>query len=193
MDFFSHVFWTWAAFKVLEEKIKKPLNMKLAVFWGVFPDLFAFGIPILLVIAELLLGKISISDLPGPERIEPPQQNFNSIVQYVAILYAIGHSLVIFFTVFIIIAAWIFYQKRKTTPQVAASSIIPWELGGWMLHILIDIPTHSTAFYSTPFLWPISNFRFSGISWGTPWFLALDYLAIFIVYFLFFYKKKTDK
>lgn len=187
MDFFSHIFWTWAVFKTLKEKLKKPLNLKLAVFWGVFPDLFAFAIPIAWLLIELMLGKISISDLPGPEKIEPPQQNFNSILLLVSTLYAISHSFIILFTVAIVWMA-ILYLKRKA-PATSVSQILPIEMGGWMLHILIDIPTHSSAFYSTPFLWPISNIKFSGLSWSTPWFLALNYLVIFIVYFAYLRKK----
>ncbi len=195
MDFFSHVFWTWAAFKILKEKIRKPLNMKLAIFWGVFPDLFAFAIPIAWILIELLSGKISMSDLPGPEKIEPPRQNFYPVLQIVSTLYAIGHSFVIFFAVFIIITSLIFLKHKISQGAVKSiilKSIIPWELGGWLVHILIDIPTHSTQFYSTPFLWPISDIRINGLSWGTPWFLALNYLVIIIVYFAYLRKKKIN-
>lgn len=188
MDGPSHLFWTWAVFKAIKEKYNKPLNIKLAIFWGIFPDLFAFGIPILLIAAELLTGKISLSDLPGPEKIEPPQNKFASVFQSISLLYSFSHSLVIFFVFFAIITG-ILFLKRKISVRITAS-IIPWELGGWLLHILIDIPTHSSAFYSTPFLWPISNFRISGIAWSTPWFLALDYLVIIIVYFVYFRKRK---
>ncbi len=191
MDGPSHLFWTWAVFKTIKERYNKPLNIKLAVFWGIFPDLFAFGIPIILIIGQLLTGQISISDLPGPEKIEPPQNKFASVLQNVLLLYSISHSLVVLFAVFIIISG-VIYLKRKTSSS-ATRQIIPWELGGWLLHILIDIPTHSSAFYSTPFLWPISNFKISGIAWSMPWFLALDYLTIMIVYFLYLRKKKIEK
>ncbi|MDP3057735.1 MAG: metal-dependent hydrolase [bacterium] len=190
MNFFSHIFWTWAVFKTLKEKLKKPLNLKLAVFWGVFPDLFAFAIPIAWLIIELMFGKISISDLPGPEKIEPPQQNFNSILLLVSTLYSFSHSFVILLAVAIVWTA-ILYFKRKI-PATSVSQILPIEMGGWILHILIDIPTHSSAFYSTPFLWPISDFKINGLSWGTPWFLALNYLVIFIVYFAYLRKKKAS-
>ena len=189
MDLPSHIFWTYLVFKIINEKIKKPLNMKLAVFWGIFPDLFAFGIPILLLFAELLTGKISFSNLPGVTKIEPPQQNFNSIVQLVSLLYSASHSFVILFIAIIILTA-ILYLKRKSPATLA--QIIPWEMSGWALHILIDIPTHSTPFYSTPFLWPISNIRFSGISWGTPWFLALNYFVMITIYLTYLRKKKIN-
>lgn len=188
MDFFSHAFWTATLYKILQKKTKKPLNLWRATFWGTFPDLFAFGIPVLLIITELLLGKISLSDLPSPEKIEPPRQNFFPILNIVSTLYTISHSLVIFFAAVIVWAA-ILYFKRKSV--FSATKAIPWELGGWMIHILIDIPTHSTKFYATPFLWPISDIKFSGLSWGTPWFLILDYAAIIAVYFIVWRKNKS--
>jgi hypothetical protein len=39
---------------------------------------------------------------------------------------------------------------------------------GWLLHIAIDIPTHSFRYYATRFLWPVSDFRIDGIAWRTP-------------------------
>jgi hypothetical protein len=153
-----------------------------------FPDLFAFGIPIIFILTELLSGKISLPELPSPEKIEPPQQNFYSIVHIVSMLYSMSHSLVIFF-IFAIILTAVSYFRHRTTP-ITSAQIIPWEMGGWMLHILIDIPTHSTQFYSTPFLWPISDIKFNGISWGSLWFLTLNYIAIIVVYFKYFRKKK---
>lgn len=187
MDGPSHIFWIWAIFTKLKEKYKKPLNIKLAIFWGIFPDIFAFGLPIILITIQVLTGQISISELPGPEKIEPPQNKFASVLQNVSLLYSFSHSLVILSAAFIVISG-ILFLKNKISAKTSGS-IIPWELGGWLLHILIDIPTHSSAFYSTPFLWPVSNFRISGIAWSTPWLLALDYIAIIIVYFAYFRKK----
>jgi hypothetical protein len=34
---------------------------------------------------------------------------------------------------------------------------IVFEMRGWLLHILIDIPTHSFRYYETRFPWPISD------------------------------------
>jgi len=31
----------------------------------------------------------------------------------------------------------------------------PWVFLAWGLHILCDIPTHSSAYFPTPFLWPL--------------------------------------
>ncbi len=69
----------------------------------------------------------------------------------------------------------------------------PYELLGWLLHILIDIPTHSYSFYPTPFLWPISQYKFDGISWGTPWFMIVNYSSLAISYLVLWWKGKRTK
>ena len=42
----------------------------------------------------------------------------------------------------------------------------------WILHILIDIPTHSRQKWAPQFLWPFSRFTVDGISW-TDYFFPL--------------------
>jgi membrane-bound metal-dependent hydrolase YbcI (DUF457 family) len=93
------------------------------------------------------------------------------------LLYSISHSAVVFFAVFSI--AFLIFRRPI------------WELGGWLFHILLDIPTHSYRFYPTPFLWPLSDWKFGGFSWATPWFLVLNYTAIIAVYL--FHRKKNRK
>lgn len=41
----------------------------------------------------------------------------------------------------------------------------------WLLHILIDIPTHSRKQWAPQFLWPLSNLSIDGVSWAE---LAID-------------------
>lgn len=190
MDFFSHVFWTWTIFTAIKNKIKKPLNMKLAIFWGVFPDLFAFVLPIALIIINIITGQINPSDLPRPEALEPVRRDGIPAFHLLSILYTISHSLIIFLIVFAVISILLYsmyYPLRNTEKKFR----IPWEMAGWPLHILIDIPTHSTQFYSTPFLWPISDIKFNGLSWGTPWFLVLNYFVMIIVYLVYLRKQKA--
>ena len=55
---------------------------------------------------------------------------------------------------------------------------------GWLLHIVIDVPTHSLRYYVTEFLWPVSDYRIDGIAWWTPWFWAATYGALGAVFFL---------
>ena len=42
----------------------------------------------------------------------------------------------------------------------------------WLVHILIDIPTHSKKQWAPQFLWPLSDHSFDGYSWGEA-FMAL--------------------
>jgi len=70
---------------------------------------------------------------------------------------------------------------------------VPWEVGGWLVHILIDIPSHSYKFYPTPFLWPFSEWKFDGWSWGAPIFMIINYSLIIGVYVLFYFVNKKRK
>ena len=49
---------------------------------------------------------------------------------------------------------------------------------GWWSHIVIDVPTHSNSFYPVPVLYPFTQAGFDGLAWNTPWFMALNYLAL---------------
>ena len=179
MDFFSHAFWTIILYKVTGERTKRRFNLWLAAFWGVFPDLFAFGIPALWFAVNLVSDKI--------ESLE--SVNFSPIFNLTMRLYSASHSLVVFTLASAILAIFILINRRfSITPRLRQ---IPWEFGAWLLHILIEITTHSLQFYATPFLWPLSNLRIDGLSWRDPWFLAIDYSLMIIVYFIVFRKSKT--
>jgi len=182
MDLFSHGLWTAAAGKgindfVLKPRAKKPLKLRWLVWWGIFPDIFAFTIPIAWIIGGILLGDFKFSDVPSPENMEPMASGkTNGIYQLSISLYNLSHSLIIFGAVF----AMLFLILRRPV----------WELAAWPFHILIDIPTHSYQFYPTPFFWPISGIKFNGFSWGTPWFLIANYSAIFLAYLFLAIKEK---
>ena len=48
MDIISHALWSAALFKSINLKLKKKkekFNLWWAAFWGMFPDIFAFVIP----------------------------------------------------------------------------------------------------------------------------------------------------
>ena len=51
-------------------------------------------------------------------------------------------------------------------------------LAGWWAHIVIDVFTHSSAYYPSPVLYPITDRGFDGIAWPTPWFMVLNYAAL---------------
>ena len=92
-----------------------------------------------------------------------------SLPSWIFSAYNMTHSLIVFAVVFLIV----FLITKKWF----------WPMLGWPIHILIDIPTHSTKFFPTRFLWPLANYRFDGISWGTWWFMLLNYSGLIAVYF----------
>ena len=170
MDIFSHGLWAGAAYKAANKKLKDKLKVWLAVFWGVLPDLFSFSIPFIYLAYNLISGNMNFSDFPRPENAEPMPPDTLPIFRLTSLLYSVSHSAVIFFAIF----GFVFLILRRPV----------WEMGGWLIHILIDIPTHSYKFYPTPFLWPFSEWKFDGFSWGQPWFMILNYSAIIIIYIL---------
>lgn len=178
MDVFSHGLWAGAVAKAANKStVVGKIKIWQTIFWGVSPDFFAFAVPFVWMFWNIAFGGLKFSDFPRPEAMEPAVRDTLPIFNIASGLYNISHSLIIFTLIFIFI--WLFLRRSV------------WEMSGWLLHILIDIPTHSYQFYPTPFLWPISEWKFNGFSWSTPWFLILNYSAIILVYW--FLKKKKNK
>lgn len=137
-----------------------------ATLFGVLPDILSFGI---LFVINLLNGNFH----RGPPAID-------ALPRWLFAAYNLTHSLVMFILVFT--AIYLITKKWF------------WPLSAWALHIIIDIPSHSTRYFPTPFLWPLSDYVFNGISWATLWFLILNYSALMIVYILIaHYKAKENK
>lgn len=178
MDIFAHALWANAAATKLndsfEAKNKPKISMGWSMFWGIFPDLFAFSIPTLWSLYLIITGEQSFSGISqhGPH-LSQADPTF-SIATY---LYQYSHSIIIFVVVFGIV--WLVFKR----PQLA--------MLGWLLHILIDIPSHSLQFFPTPFLFPVSNYRFQyGITWSNTYFMVINYSFLFLVYLYFFLRKK---
>lgn len=175
MDIFSHGLWAGAGAKAVNLKKQTPLRVWLAMLFGVFPDLFAFAISFVYRNwARIAGGTQPFVFRPG--EMEPPIQNQHPLLQLTHALYDISHSLFVFFLVFAIVS-W--YFRRPI-----------WEMGGWILHILMDIPSHSYAFFPTPFLWPISSFKVNGIPWSAPVFFWTNIALLATVYVLLWILKK---
>ncbi|MBI4385684.1 hypothetical protein HY573_02545 [Candidatus Parcubacteria bacterium] len=153
MDIVSHGLWGGLAFGRANKK-----RFWLAFLFGMAPDLFAFG---------LLSARVIFGLAPRPQfTLGHPDPSF--IPPYVFQLYNMSHSLVIFAAVFLLI--WVI-RKRPL-----------WEMSAWGLHILFDIFTHSEQFFPTPFLWPVSDVRFAGISWMHPLIFIPNVLALTVFY-----------
>jgi len=169
MDVFSHGLWAAALAKIFNLKQKKvKVNAWMAAFWGAFPDVFAFAPVFIWLGYQFFFGNFDFGALGSPEHMEPSQPDTLPIFRLTNFLYSLTHSLFIFVAVFLII--WIIWRRPR------------YSMFGWLLHILIDIPTHNYQFYPTPFLWPFSEWKFDGFSWAEPWFLICNFSALIIVW-----------
>lgn len=176
MDILAHTLWANAAARkandALEKKNKSArIHPLWTAFWGVFPDLFAFTIPFTIVIYGVLAGTVPLDSFPS--------HHLPDGFDIARTLYNYSHSLVIWAGVFGI--TWIIWKRPRL------------ELLGWALHILIDIPSHTTEFFPTPFLFPLSDYQFPyGISWGNQWYMIINYAALLFVFLYFLFRKKKS-
>ena len=169
MDILSHGLWATVIFKSMKNKF----SLLKAAFWGIFPDLFAFAPVFIWLNWARLNGNVVIP----PHGVEPFATNGLFIFKLTSVLYSLSHSLLISVLVFLLLIL----LKRPIL-----------ELGAWIIHVLMDIPTHSYQFYPTPFLWPISTYKFNGFSWGTPWFMILNY-SLLVLVFIYLFRKRIIK
>lgn len=161
MEIVAHGLWAAAGAITAKRSAGVPVRAGWAAWWGVFPDVVAFG-PLIAVGLWLRLTR-------GPGALPA-----DGHVHIGLPLYPAAHSLIVFALAFALTA-------------ILARRIV-FEMFGWLLHILIDIPTHSFSYYATRFLWPISDIRIDGIPWWTPWFWIATYAALAVVYFLLWRK-----
>ncbi len=194
MDTLAHGLWGGAAFGLCQKRWKQ------AFLAGVAPDLLSFG-PFFLT----HLGDIGERWAKG--RHGPPDPS--TIPAYVYHAYDVTHSLVVWAAVFAVL--WAVSEYRSTGvsgseqlqndvtplpryPVTPLRSLMP--LGAWALHILGDIPTHSSRFFATPYLWPFPTPFYEGTSWGNKTFMLSNYAALAAVYLvlaLWMLKKRTAR
>jgi hypothetical protein len=141
--------------------LHKAPNAKAAILAGTLPDLIPF--------APLLAYRL----MKGAFKFSAPPHNPADIPKLVYQVYDFTHS---FITVIIAFGIIALLTRRFYLFLLA-----------WPLHILLDIPTHTSAFFPTHFLFPLTEFHVNGINWGNPWFMSLNYSILLIVYiFLIF-------
>ncbi len=125
----------------------------LGLLFAILPDLL-FGIPALIYFAF---------------RKSPPYHAFISETSLIYKLYYLFHSPLTMFFCFFISSLFI---GRFFYPLLL----------GWGMHVVIDFLTHQSIAPPRPF-YPISSLEVKGlISWGEPWFLALNYSLLIISY-----------
>jgi hypothetical protein len=162
MEIVAHGLWATAAAITANRKTRLHLSLPWTAWWAIFPDVLAFGPPVVAGLALWATGE------PTSSHHVPPRVHLGLP------LYQIGHSLLVWSGVFAICAVLF---RRRALPML-----------GWLSHILIDIGTHSYSYYATRFLWPVSNVSIDGIAWWTRWFWIATYIALAIVYFVLWRK-----
>ncbi|HEY4504551.1 MAG TPA: hypothetical protein VJI73_02145 [Candidatus Paceibacterota bacterium] len=162
MDIISHGLWAVAAGKGAQVESMNRLNLRWVFFWGMFPDLFAF-LPTFIIRAFSWFMGGRFFNQP-PNMYEPWTPGFETLSNFTQLLYQLSHSLFAFLFVALLI---LFTYKR-----------VLWIMLGWPLHILADIPTHSSIFYQTPAFWPLFNWKFDGFQWGVGHFTLYNYIAL---------------
>ncbi len=164
MDFFSHLFWTLIVFHN-----QGPLWLPL--LFGAIPDISSWGI---LFIHLLAKGKLKSTFMKRDWK----HPDFSDLPKWIWTLYGATHSIFSFAAIFAILS-------------LATGNIFVPALA-WGMHILFDLPTHSREVLGTPFLWPVSDWKFPGFSWGRLWFVLLNYGAIItLIIYLFIVKGGT--
>jgi hypothetical protein len=138
----------------------------LAFLFGIAPDMCSFGA---LMIIRVVQGKF----VPG----KPPHE---TIPDWLYVAYDFSHSLIIIGVLWLLL--W-FVARPVAIPFLA-----------WPLHILCDIPTHSQAYFPTPFLYPLSSYTYDGFSWAQRWFMITNYSGLLILALAWvFYRHRRRK
>ena len=161
MDFVSHALWGGIAF---EQRTRKTFFIAAGI--SILPD----------VLTEGLFGGLyllDIGNMPGWENGHP---NITDYPFWAQNFYNFTHSVIVFTLCFLLI--WAFVRKPV------------WITGTWGLHILIDIPTHSIDLFPTPFLWPLSDYKFNGTGWHNPIVFVANILLLLGAYSLWLKRRK---
>src|SRR5579864_7447445 len=163
MDTLAHGLWGGAAFG------QRDHQWRWAFLLGMCPDLFSFG-------PYFLTHMGDIGERWAHHHMGPPDPR--TIPTYVYHAYNVTHSLVVWVVALLIL--------RLLTRSHAHSL---WPFGAWGLHILCDIPTHSTRFFPTPYLWPFPTRYYNGTSWGNSTFMIANYSGIALIYLVLAFRQ----
>jgi membrane-bound metal-dependent hydrolase YbcI (DUF457 family) len=149
MDTFSHAAWGYAVLS----RFPKRLALAGAVA-GAAPDLLFFIPSKVEQIVEHGARGLSIGSEPGIWRADGPPLPPELVEAYWR-YYVWTHSLVVLGVV--LAMGWIVFSKHRQWLWLAAP---------YALHIFMDVPTHER--YRTQPFHPLSDWQFSGVSWGDP-------------------------
>ena len=161
MDFIAHLLWSWVIFAGPQ--------VYWAIFFGVLPDFLPFGSHLVVYIVRRCKGMAQrrfYGNFPTMQSYFNLPEN-----QWVYRVYNYTHSLVVWFCVFCIGSLIGIFLK-----------FFPWALFAWLVHICMDIPTHTARFFAPRFLTPINTkIHVNGISWAHPIIMIVNYSCLILV------------
>lgn len=64
---------------------------------------------------------------------------------------------------------------------------------GWWSHVVIDVFTHSSDYYPSPVLWPVTREGLDGLAWNTPGFVAVNYAALAATYLWLLRRRRSER
>lgn len=170
MDVLAHGLWTNVMYKLIPATKSSKKITYWGVAFGILPDLMSFTpVFVYAIYAAIFLKQPFLAGPPGES---------SPFFQYATESYNYTHSIVIWAAVVGLI--WIIIRR------------FPWVLLGWVLHIVIDIFSHTEEFFATPFLFPLSGFKISAVSWAHPVFMLINY-GLLVVLYLFVIPKITKR
>ena len=194
MDTLSHGLWATAVGKGINLKCANKIKLRWMALWGILPDIFAFTPVLIWMLWQMFYKGVDFGEIPRPEIMSLEERNSFFILRLSETLYHISHSFVVFLALFFLlwILRWYTIKHKQQSqipfPKPTHNKIFEctpcWEMTGWFIHILMDIPTHSVKLYPTLFLWPLSNWCFDGNSWGNMRFMIANYSSLLIVFIL---------
>jgi membrane-bound metal-dependent hydrolase YbcI (DUF457 family) len=174
MDIVSHALWSAALGEHLRRRgliTRRGLGMTIAL--GTLPDLVSFVPAALWTLREAHPVEATWAYIAATPGTEPLPHSINTLSHN---LHCVTHSVVI--TALLTFIVW--RARPAWLPLLA----------GWWLHIVMDIPTHSHAYYAVPFLYPLNDWAVDGVPWTNPWVMALNYAALAIAFTMLFVRRK---
>lgn len=168
MDVLSHGLWSYVAARgatLRNERIR--VRPFLAASFGMLPDLIAFAPLTIWSAVQLISGNTHLAGHRAAEDYIAANVPWLQIVT--TQLYGASHSLVVWTIVFCVLLAFRLWWR---------------EAFAWLLHIVVDIPTHSRESYPTPALWPLSDWTFDGVTWRAGAILIPNFVLLAIALFV---------
>ena len=168
MDVFSHALWAGAAAVALRRRRHdwSRGDVAAAMAFGAAPDLVG-----LLPVTAWAIGTASpstaireyVAAIPGTE---PSMAPWARLAEHH--LHCAAHS--------VLVAGLAALLAWRWRPRLLRG------FTGWWLHLGLDVPTHSEAFYAVTLFYPLTEWSFDGIAWTTPWLLGANWVALALTY-----------